>query len=123
MSVSSFTQPANGAVSENADGTLKYTPNADYNGADFFTYSATDGTEESNTAIVSIPVDPVNDAPSFTKGADQTVKEDAGPQSVSDWATDISAGPSDESGQQVSFDLTNDNNSLFTFWRATCNLL
>ena len=114
LSVSSFTQPANGTVSENADGSLKYTPNADYNGADFFTYRATDGTEESNTAIVSIPVDPVNDAPSFTKGADQTVKEDAGPQSVSDWATAISAGPSDEASQQVSFVVTNDNNSLFT---------
>ncbi len=114
LSVSSFTQPANGTVSENADGSLKYTPNADYNGADLFTYRATDGTEESNTAIVSILVDPVNDAPSFTKGADQTVKEDAGPQSVSDWATAISAGPSDEASQQVSFVVTNDNNSLFT---------
>ena len=114
LSVSSFTQPANGTVSENADGSLKYTPNADYNGADFFTYRATDGTEESNTASVSILVDPVNDAPSFTKGADQTVNEDAGPQSVSDWATAISAGPSDEASQQLSFVVTNDNNSLFT---------
>ncbi len=114
LSVSSFTQPDNGTVSENADGSLKYTPNADYNGADFFTYRATDGTEESNTASVSILVDPVNDAPSFTKGADQTVNEDAGAQSVSGWATNISAGPPDESGQQTSFDLTNDNNSLFT---------
>ena len=114
LSVSSFTQPANGTVSENADGSLKYTPNADYNGADSFTYRATDSTEESNTASVSILVDPVNDAPSFTKGADQTVKEDAGPQGVSDWATEISAGPSDEASQQLSFVVTNDNNSLFT---------
>ena len=114
LSVSSFTQPDHGTVSENADGSLEYTPNADYNGADFFTYMATDGTEESNTASVSILVDPVNDAPSFTKGADQTVNEDAGPQSVSGWATAISAGPSDEASQQLSFVVTNDNNSLFT---------
>ena len=45
----------------------------------------------------------VNDAPSFTKGADQTVAEDAGPQTVTGWATSISSGPPNESSQAVSF--------------------
>lgn len=35
-------------------------------------------------------------------------------QSISGRASGISAGPSDESGQQVSFEVTNDHDSLFT---------
>ena len=54
----------------------------------------------------------VNDAPSFTKGADQTVNKDAGAQLVLNWATNISAGPF-ESGQTVTFHVSNDNNALF----------
>jgi hypothetical protein len=61
-----------------------------------------------------LTVSAVNDAPSFTKGANQTVVEDSGAQTVSSWATNISAGPSDESGQTVTFALTNDNNALFS---------
>ena len=52
-------------------------------------------------------------SPSFAKGADQTVLEDAGAQSVTGWATAISAGPPDESGQTVNFLVTNNNNALF----------
>ena len=43
----------------------------------------------------------VNDAPSFTAGANQTVPEDAGLRTVPAWATNISAGPADESGQAL----------------------
>ena len=56
----------------------------------------------------------VNDAPSFTAGASQTVAEDAGLRTVPAWATGISAGPADESGQTLSFVVTNDNNALFS---------
>ena len=57
---------------------------------------------------------PVNDVPSFTKGADQTVLEDCGAQTVALWATSISAGPADESGQALNFIVTNDNTTLFS---------
>ncbi|MGI8545358.1 MAG: Ig-like domain-containing protein [Aridibacter sp.] len=40
-----------------------YTPDADYNGPDGFTFKASDGTADSNTASVSITVTEVNDAP------------------------------------------------------------
>jgi VCBS repeat-containing protein len=46
----------------------------------------------------------VNDAPLFTGGANQTVAEDAGPQSVSNWATAFQPGPNtatDENGQTL----------------------
>ena len=62
----------------------------------------------------SITVNPVNDVPSFVKGANQTVNEDAGAQSVSGWATSISKGPANESGQAVDFIVSNDNTPLFS---------
>jgi len=40
-----------------------YTPDLDYNGVDSFTFTANDGTVDSNIALVSITVTPVNDAP------------------------------------------------------------
>ena len=42
---------------------MTYTPTADFNGADSFTFRANDGQFNSNLAIVSIKVTPVNDAP------------------------------------------------------------
>ena len=51
---------SNGAVSATGDGTLTYTPDADFNGTDSFTYSLTPGGSE---ATVTVTVDPVNDAP------------------------------------------------------------
>ena len=57
---------------------------------------------------------PVNDAPAFTKGANQTVSEDAGAQSLAGWATGISAGPN-EGGQSVTFVIGgNDKPTLFS---------
>ncbi len=62
----------------------------------------------------TITVTAVNDVPSFTKGADQTVLEDCGAQTVNPWATAISAGPSDEAGQALDFIVANNNNALFS---------
>jgi VCBS repeat-containing protein len=106
---------SHGSVALNANGSFTYTPNANYNGSDSFTYKANDGIDNSNAAAaVSITVNPVNDAPNFTKGADQTVLEDAGAQSATNWATAINAGPADESGQTLTFVVTgNSNPSLF----------
>ncbi|GAB4441535.1 MAG: hypothetical protein OHK0015_38980 [Chloroflexi bacterium OHK40] len=59
--------PANGAVTLNPDGSFSYTPNANFNGVDSFTYTASDGTSSSNVATVTITVNPVNDGPSITR--------------------------------------------------------
>ncbi|CAN5506865.1 hypothetical protein BH09ACT8_BH09ACT8_16510 [soil metagenome] len=45
-----------------ADGTVTYTPAADFNGTDSFTYTVTDGLTTA-TATVTVTVTPVNDAP------------------------------------------------------------
>jgi len=45
------------------DGSFDYTPAANFNGTDSFTYTAHDGTSDSNVATVTITVTGVNDAP------------------------------------------------------------
>jgi hypothetical protein len=50
-------------VTLNANGSFTYTPAANYNGPDAFTYKAKDALLYSNVATVSITVNPVNDAP------------------------------------------------------------
>ena len=62
LSYSVVSSPTHGALSGTAPN-LTYTPSANYNGADSFTYKANDGTADSNVATVSITVNPVNDAP------------------------------------------------------------
>jgi VCBS repeat-containing protein len=61
-SINAFTQGAHGAVVNNGDGTFTYTPTLNFNGADSFTYTVTDGSLNS-TATVNVTVNPVNDAP------------------------------------------------------------
>ena len=106
--------PTNGSVVVNSNGTFTYTPAADFFGTDSFTYTVTDAAAgEALTQTIDITVDPVNDAPSFTKGSDVTVNEDDAAQTVVGFATAISVGPANEAGQTLSFTVTNDTNSLF----------
>jgi VCBS repeat-containing protein len=67
--------PAHGTLVLNADGSLAYTPNANYNGPDSFTYRASDGRLSSDAVTVSLTVRPVNDAPTVRGGDDATVDE------------------------------------------------
>ena len=55
---------AHGDVTVHADGTFVYTPAADYNGTDSFTFTANDSALDSNVATESLTINPVNDAPS-----------------------------------------------------------
>lgn len=57
---------AHGALSLNSDGSFVYTPNANYNGIDTFTYRASDGTATSSIVTVTITVVEVPDAPVAT---------------------------------------------------------
>ena len=63
LSYSVVTQPTHGTLSLNADGSFSYTPAANYNGPDSFTFKANDGSLDSNSAVYNITVTPVNDAP------------------------------------------------------------
>jgi len=54
---------ANGSVTINGDGTLNYTPNPDFFGEDTITYTIEDEAGETDTATVTVTVNPVNDGP------------------------------------------------------------
>jgi gliding motility-associated-like protein len=68
------TQPAHGTLSGTAPD-LTYTPGLNYNGSDSFTFTVNDGLLTSNTAIVTITVNPVNDAP-VANAQSVTIAED-----------------------------------------------
>ncbi|HEV7224159.1 MAG TPA: Ig-like domain-containing protein, partial [Pirellulales bacterium] len=104
-----------------ATGALTYTPAANANGVANVTVqlhdnggTANGGVDVSSPVTFTITVNPVNDAPSFTKGADQTVNEDSAAQSVAAWATAISKGPANEAGQTLNFVVSDDNGALFS---------
>ena len=67
--------PAHGTVVFAADGTITYTPNANYNGPDSFTYTVSSG-GTTETATINVNVAPVDDAPVLSVPAAQTTLED-----------------------------------------------
>ena len=58
-----MTSGTGGTVVLNGNGTVTFTPSANFNGAANFTYTATDGTATSNPATVTVNVAAVNDTP------------------------------------------------------------
>ena len=95
--------PTKGTLAMATSGGFTYTPNANANGSDSFTYRATDGHGgTSASATVSLTVGAVNDPPTFTLGADPTVAEDSGLKTVTGFLTGVSPGPADEAGQTTS---------------------
>jgi hypothetical protein len=99
-----------------ASGLLVFHPAADANGTpqSSFTFQVQDngGTVNGGVDLDATPntltfnIAAVNDTPSFTKGADQTVVGDTGAYSIPNWATNISAGPANEAGQTLTFNVT-----------------
>ncbi|WP_230146720.1 cadherin-like domain-containing protein, partial [Pedobacter sp. Bi126] len=104
-----------GTITINADGSYAFQPAVNYNGTvPLITYNISDGNGGNAASTLAITVTPVNDIPSFTKGADQVVTINAPAQTITPWATAISSGPANESSQTLNFVVTNDKNSLFT---------
>ncbi|MCP9273566.1 cadherin-like domain-containing protein [Mycolicibacterium arenosum] len=79
LTVTSYSQPANGQVTLNPGGTFTYTPERGFSGVDTFTYTVSDetgpwhlhgqGTGHTSSATVSITVTAVDDAPRVTTSA------------------------------------------------------
>ena len=67
-----LTSPNNGDLVLNGDGTFTYTPSANFNGTDSFTYSACDPTPICDATTVTITVTPVVDLPVANDDAIQT---------------------------------------------------
>ncbi|MDA9841772.1 Ig-like domain-containing protein, partial [Candidatus Marinimicrobia bacterium] len=90
--------PQNGSVSIDGS-TANYTPNADYNGTDTFTFKANDGLLDSNIATISATINPINDAPTVE---DITASIDTRNSS----STNITLNASDVDGNTVTFSLS-----------------
>ena len=58
LAVTGFTQPSNGTVERNPDGTLKYSPDTGFIGDDTFNYTVGDGLGGTATATVRVDVRP-----------------------------------------------------------------
>ncbi len=71
------TGPSHGVLQLNANGSFSYSPAANYHGPDSFTYRASNGSELSNLATVTIAIQPVNDAPAGTSRAITTIEDAA----------------------------------------------
>ena len=107
-----LTQPTKGVVSNlTATGNFTYTPNANENGTDSFTYQVSDGNTKSNAATVTVNITAVNDPPSFTKGINLSHLAVAGAQTAKAWATEMNAGAPDEAAQILTFTVTVDSDS------------
>jgi VCBS repeat-containing protein len=71
------TPPAHGVLSAISSNLVTYTPEANYNGPDMFAFRAADGSLTGVTAVVSITVTPVNDAPVAQPQSVTTTKDTA----------------------------------------------
>jgi hypothetical protein len=90
-------------------GVLRYTASPDANGTSTFTVrvqddggTASGGVDTSAPQTFTITVGPVNDAPTFTAANPPAVLEDAGAQTITNWAHDFLPGPAtavDEASQ------------------------
>jgi VCBS repeat-containing protein len=86
------TGPSHGALTLNTDGSFTYTPTANYNGTDTFTYRTTDGTATSNLATVTITITAVNDPPIATNDTATTNEDTPLNGNVLTNDTDIDSG-------------------------------
>ena len=71
------TAPAHGTLTLNSDGSFGYTPDANYIGVDTFTYKASNGTQQSIAATVTITVNPINDPPTAVADSHSTSEDTA----------------------------------------------
>lgn len=102
-------------------GNLTYTPAANAVGTTTVTVTLKDNGGTANGGVdttvktFDITITPINDVPSFKKGADQTVNEGTGLKTVTGWATLLNKGAANESGQTLTFIVvSNDRPDLFT---------
>lgn len=78
---------SNGVVAENGDGTVTYTPQADFFGDDSFAYTVTDGNGGEARAVVRVTVRPVSDPPDA--GEDLAVTDEETPVTIPVLANDF----------------------------------
>jgi VCBS repeat-containing protein len=89
LTFSKVADPAHGALTMNADGSFTYMPTANYAGADSFTFNASDGKANSNTATVNITVAGTQDVPTIADVTDQSTAEGTATGAISVTVGDV----------------------------------
>lgn len=92
------TDPAHGTLS-GTGANLTFTPVADYFGADEFTFKVTNGTTESENAVVTINIAEVNDTPVAANDEKTTAQDTTLIFAASDLTANDKPGPSNENNQ------------------------
>ena len=96
-----------------ADGSYDYTPDANYNGADSFTYTVTDADSgEQLTRTVNITVTPVNDAPIIVDATAAAISENSSNgTAVYNVNDSLTMTDSDRDGDDITYSITGGNTS------------
>jgi Bacterial Ig domain len=103
LDITLTTDGSNGSVVITGGGSgLTYEPDPDANGADTFTYTISDGQGGTDTGVVSVTIDPVNDDP-VADDDSITVAEDAAATSVP-----VLTGDTDTDGDTLSINAKTD---------------
>jgi hypothetical protein len=98
LALTGVEQGLHGTVALGASGSVLYTPAADFNGSDSFTYTLSDGKGGVDTGTVNLRVTPVNDAPVADAGPAQTADEGT--------AVNLAGSASDVDGGSLQFQWT-----------------
>ncbi|PSV30362.1 hypothetical protein C9J44_20805, partial [Photobacterium sp. GB-27] len=113
-----FTQssnPTNGQVTVNTDGTWTYTPNSDFNGDDSFNVEVSDGNGGTDTITVNVTVNPVNDAPVIVDDNNNPLGTDIGVETDEEVAVSGKLSATDVDGDSLTFtSSTNPTNGTVT---------
>ncbi len=112
--------PAHGSLALNPDGSFTYTPTANWNGTDTFTYRANDGSDNSNTATVTIAVNPLSDTPETSLVTLAPIAEDSGSRLITQ--AELLANASDADGDTLtatSLAITSGNGTLINNGNGT----
>jgi VCBS repeat-containing protein len=99
--------PSHGTLTLDADGSFTYTPAANFNGSDSFTYRASDGSLASEPATVTLTVTADNDPPTVTVAAGGTCGRDDHSGTVNLTVADV-----ESAAAELTFSATSSNPAL-----------
>ena len=75
LSVIALTDPAHGSVSILSNGLIRYTPDENYYGSDSLVYTLSDGSNGTDTAGITITINPENDNPDAVRDSASTTED------------------------------------------------
>ena len=96
LTIASVTSGSGGTAVLEADGSVTFTPDADFSGAASFSYIASDGTSLSSSAAATINVAAVNDAPAAAPVTLASIAEDSGARNIT--SAELLTGVTDVDG-------------------------